>query len=515
MSYLSTRALIIAFALTGLLAMPMNSPAQSPADLTLAQAGSMPGWTVPVLRLVSATHVEPTTGIVLTDSGMVLVPAEFAGPGDEIIVLDGGTDIIRHGKPAKILRRFSAEGLQVLSVPTLGRRGPSFTAVALEDGQSVRLSAFPPAELIAEGKAPLDITVSISVPSENGKPRISGENPLPNVSGALVDECGNLAGYSAASGVQSMATDEFPRYQWKATLIEILQELQLEVRIDDCQPLREAQPAEEATLTEPEPVEPEEASQPEVEESKDDEPKDDEPKDDEPVVEEPEAAVTQGESEQEEQNTADSEASADMEEDAAALDILPPIEDEPAAEVNENANSNNENDTLPQWLWLLAAVVLLSGGFLVHRFRKNQNAEHTEESTTQTQPLPVTEESIEPPPATPGLDSELLVHGELTDGTRFEHRCAVSSKAINLIIGRSNADISIDSPAVSRRHATLNGTAGMLTLSDLGSSNGTSINGVPCLEGETMFVSPGDALVVGNARLHLAIIPAAADKTTR
>ena len=63
----------------------------------------MPSWTVPVLRLVSATHVEPTTGVVISDSGLVLVPADFATIGDEIIVLDGGTDIIRNGRPAKII----------------------------------------------------------------------------------------------------------------------------------------------------------------------------------------------------------------------------------------------------------------------------------------------------------------------------------------------------------------------------------------------------------------------------
>ena len=70
-------------------------------DAYILPPGSMPAWTVPVLRLVSATHVEPTTGIVLSDSGLVLVPENFAGPDDEIIVLDGGTDIIRNGRPAR------------------------------------------------------------------------------------------------------------------------------------------------------------------------------------------------------------------------------------------------------------------------------------------------------------------------------------------------------------------------------------------------------------------------------
>ena len=32
----------------------------------VAQSTEMPGWVVPVLRLVSVTHVEPTTGVVLS-----------------------------------------------------------------------------------------------------------------------------------------------------------------------------------------------------------------------------------------------------------------------------------------------------------------------------------------------------------------------------------------------------------------------------------------------------------------
>ena len=47
----------------------------------------------------------------------------------------------------------------------------------------------------------------------------------------------------------------------------------------------------------------------------------------------------------------------------------------------------------------------------------------------------------------------------------------------------------------------------MLTISDLGSSNGTSINGIPCLEGEIMFIEPADIIILGNARFSYNIIP--------
>ena len=115
----SLRTPFISICLGCLLIVAGQCLAQTPAQTTLSQADSMPDWTVPVLRLVSATHVEPTTGVVISDSGLVLVPADFATIGDEIIVLDGGTDIIRNGRPATIIHRFPGEGLQVLSVTGL------------------------------------------------------------------------------------------------------------------------------------------------------------------------------------------------------------------------------------------------------------------------------------------------------------------------------------------------------------------------------------------------------------
>ena len=57
----------------------------------------------------------------------------------------------------------------------------------------------------------------------------------------------------------------------------------------------------------------------------------------------------------------------------------------------------------------------------------------------------------------------------------------------------------------------LNGSAGEMTISDLGSSNGTSINGVPCMEGEILFIEPGDSLVLGDVRLSIEIGPREAD----
>ena len=67
---------------------------------TAQQTETMSPSVVLVLKLVSSTHVKPTTGIVVSDSGLVVVPAEFASGEGEMIVLDGGTDILSNGRPA-------------------------------------------------------------------------------------------------------------------------------------------------------------------------------------------------------------------------------------------------------------------------------------------------------------------------------------------------------------------------------------------------------------------------------
>ena len=76
------------------------------------------------------------------------------------------------------------------------------------------------------------------------------------------------------------------------------------------------------------------------------------------------------------------------------------------------------------------------------------------------------------------------------------------------MVGRGRADLRIESAAVSRQHARLNGSADRLTLTDLGSNNGTSVNGVPCLEDEVFYLSPDDIVIFGDARVRIRVLPA-------
>lgn len=441
-----------------------------------AQAGAVPPYVVPVLRLVSKTHVEPTTGLVLSSSGLVLVPAGFASAGDEIVVLDGGTDIVGNGRTARIERNFPMDGLQVLSVYGLQRPGAPFADTGLSDGEEVRLTAFPPAEQIAEGAQPLDAAATVTVFGGNRPPAVSGDTPLPNVTGPLLDACGNVVAFSVANDIQTMATSPGTRYQWRETLLGVIERLGLRPGASAC---RTALPADEEETAEDTPAPMEEPA----------------PLESEPESETPAAKV---EAEPEPAEEAVIEETLDLER-------LPPIEKQPGPQNDPITPSEEPAEPATPWPWLLLAALLVAGGAGLRAWRRtldgNGDAAEPDDET------PAGDEAEAEAP-TPTLDSRLALTGQLADGTPIEAECAVAASAVNIVIGRGQADLVIASAAVSRRHAALNGRAGALTLSDLGSANGTAINGVPCLEGEIMYLEPGDTVTLGDARFTLAVLPA-------
>ena len=70
-------------------------------------------------------------------------------------------------------------------------------------------------------------------------------------------------------------------------------------------------------------------------------------------------------------------------------------------------------------------------------------------------------------------------------------------------LGRSReCDCVLAEPSVSRRHAELRRDGARWLLSDLGSRNGTRVNGVRLLD--EAEVSPGDRVSLGDARFRLA-----------
>jgi pSer/pThr/pTyr-binding forkhead associated (FHA) protein len=100
----------------------------------------------------------------------------------------------------------------------------------------------------------------------------------------------------------------------------------------------------------------------------------------------------------------------------------------------------------------------------------------------------------------------VIIEGYLDADTRFKRLCAVNTEQIDLVIGRGEADISIDHPAISRAHARLQCDTQSMTLSDLGSSNGTFIRGIPCLPGEIMFIETEDEIFLGDVGFRISVL---------
>ena len=150
-----------------------------------------------VLNLISDSHARPATGVVIRTAApgpaLVLVPADFVSAGDEVIVLDGGTDILRNGRPSRTVARSAQAGVALLEVEGLVRAGVEFSSGPWppEGVVDLEFAAWPPAEALAEG-APL-IRRSLRFDQAAERPA------LPEVSGPLFDRCGGLAALYLAS----------------------------------------------------------------------------------------------------------------------------------------------------------------------------------------------------------------------------------------------------------------------------------------------------------------------------
>jgi len=435
---------------------------QSPAPAPL------PSWAVLVLKPVGADRVRPVTGVVVSAQGLVIVPQDFAAPGDQIIILDGGTDIAANGRAATITQQIPDAALSVLYAPALKRQPASLAAAPLANGAPIRLAAFPPAELIAQGVAPVSVSTRVSIANALAKAGEEAPAPLPptpvtalpNVTGPLLDECGNLVGFSSADGVQSMDSTRTPAFLWQNDLLRVLQSLSLDLQERPC-------PATDVSATAglPPPAQSPEGMQ----------------RDD--------ISAAQG-------NAAEAGATNGIE--------VPALTSEPSPMVARSR-------WLP-WFALLLAVLLAGPIWFFLRRRVNSRnrklllpggdmSARKHEITASLASGPESGEGAEQ------TDSVLEISGRLSDGAPFLSSCRVNSAAIDVVIGRGGADIVIDSQDVQRQHARLSGSNEMLTISDLGSSRGTWINRVPCLKGEIMFVAAEDTIFLGDVSIQVRIRP--------
>ena len=469
------------------------------------QATPMSPSVVLVLKLVSATHVKPATGIVVSDNGLVLVPADFVSGDGEIVVLDGGTDILSHGRPAKIINRSTPGGLAVLSVEGLKRPGFILSESTVNAESIVHLEAFPPAEYIAKGAQPLWVPIKVLQDESNAQASVSPETPLPYVSGPIIDDCGYLAGLSLTSGVQSLEPGKSPVVIFRNELVRALDSIQVSLAGGSCAP-----PVQQTGI----PASTQESTSVTVTDPQEPAPK---PGETETVTADP--VISEIQQPLNTETTMDTSRGAAMNPGSTATGE--PV-DRPSIWRN-----------IPFWLPLLSVIilaVLIWKGIFFFRLRNSAPADapaHTgltnpsaseEPDTAQLQtgtdpsspkprsaPLDATE--VPDMNALPsGCNGIVIIEGQLDADTRFKRLCAVNTGQIDLVIGRGEADISIEHPAISRAHARLQCDTQSMTLSDMGSSNGTFIRGIPCLPGEIMFIEAEDKIFLGDVGFRISVL---------
>ncbi len=113
------------------------------------------------------------------------------------------------------------------------------------------------------------------------------------------------------------------------------------------------------------------------------------------------------------------------------------------------------------------------------------------------------------PVAPPEKHGDVLL--KAVTGSRFgDFRFALSSNAAPVGIGRSRSNrVRLDDSTVSSIHAAMMLTpGGAVVLTDLGSSNGTFVNGVPVTSGERTIIRSGDRLRFGEIEVITEISPA-------
>jgi pSer/pThr/pTyr-binding forkhead associated (FHA) protein len=84
-------------------------------------------------------------------------------------------------------------------------------------------------------------------------------------------------------------------------------------------------------------------------------------------------------------------------------------------------------------------------------------------------------------------------------------RRVIRMRKLPMLIGRArDANIQLHDPEVSRRHCEIDEVEGVLVVRDLGSTNGTRVNGSPVMESPLM---PGDELAVGMSSFQASYRP--------
>ncbi len=454
---------------------------------------ALPPSVVLVLKVISSTHARPTTGIVVTDEGLVVVPAAFVERGDEIVVLEDGTDLTRNARTTRPVARSSGIGLAVLATEGLNRPGTVLSLDTPVDGERLSFVAFPPADELASGAEPIREHVRQAVQLD--KVAISTETPLPNLNGALLDGCGYLAGLVLATGEPSLARDVQPGVILRPRLGEALAELEVT-------PIRRACRSTStgaAHSLQDSSGEAETANGPQMLDPDDLQPAG-------PDLSLTEPTANEHSPNRDSPKPVENEATPETKPGTPATDPASvsrsAVGNQPRAEA---ASPSRPPAGTRTWVWTLffGAAAGLAGWWFGRRGGKAVTVEAGPDSATNSTLSQAVAPSAttRPAPATERVRVNLEI--VYPDGHSEHQQRELEVDGAGVLLGRGQADIVLPDLSVSRMHGRLRFSGGGLTYADLGSEGNSWVDDIACLEGEVFCLEANSLLQLGHVRIQL------------
>jgi hypothetical protein len=170
-------------------------------------------------------------------------------------------------------------------------------------------------------------------------------------------------------------------------------------------------------------------------------------------------------------------------------------------------------------VFLLSAVIsgiafwlLIKRRAAQQKRKKIQRTLQTETVTFSATGLPSRSTRVEQPPTfiepstrPTGGAGWLRIEGKHADGRPLRAITPIHDGKFQAIIGRAGVQLAADGPGISRKHAVIVGEGGRFTLSDLGSRNGTFLNGVRCMQDEVFYLREGDKILLGAAEVTVRL----------
>jgi pSer/pThr/pTyr-binding forkhead associated (FHA) protein len=103
---------------------------------------------------------------------------------------------------------------------------------------------------------------------------------------------------------------------------------------------------------------------------------------------------------------------------------------------------------------------------------------------------------VPPAPAAESTEPAIVVR----DGSKAGERHPITNE---LSLGREKSDLVIDDPEISRSHAVLRAVDGGLEIKDVGSANGTFVNGTRIEANGAHRLNDGDLIKLGRTTLQV------------